>query len=198
MAATTAGPLQGEYEKEVRLAVVMYGGVSLAIYINGVAQEFLRLVQSTAPGAANVKLTGTAAVYRKLAWLMGGEGRRYSEVHDANSVPSSIRFLIDIISGTSAGGINGVFLGKALANGQDMEDLKDLWVGEGDISLLINDKESKVKGVILPPPEMGHLPVWHPSQVIGPSSFPGSGSWHPMHTLWAQALPKWSIPPERL
>ena len=29
--------------QEVRLAVVMYGGVSLAIYMNGVAQEILRL-----------------------------------------------------------------------------------------------------------------------------------------------------------
>ena len=30
---------------EVRFAVVMYGGVSLAIYINGVAQELFRLVR---------------------------------------------------------------------------------------------------------------------------------------------------------
>src|SRR3954451_5361904 len=36
-------------EQEVRFAVVMYGGVSLAIYINGVAQELFRLVRATAP-----------------------------------------------------------------------------------------------------------------------------------------------------
>ena len=29
-------------EKEIRFAIVMYGGVSLAIYINGVAQEIGR------------------------------------------------------------------------------------------------------------------------------------------------------------
>jgi hypothetical protein len=28
-----------EYTQEIRFAVVMYGGVSLAIYINGIAQE---------------------------------------------------------------------------------------------------------------------------------------------------------------
>ena len=28
-----------DYKQEVRFAVVMYGGVSLAIYINGIAQE---------------------------------------------------------------------------------------------------------------------------------------------------------------
>jgi hypothetical protein len=32
-----------ERTKEVRFAVVMYGGGSLAIYINGIAQEFLKL-----------------------------------------------------------------------------------------------------------------------------------------------------------
>ena len=31
--------------REVRLGVVMYGGVSLAIYINGVAREFFDAVR---------------------------------------------------------------------------------------------------------------------------------------------------------
>ncbi|HWO08399.1 MAG TPA: hypothetical protein VNN80_02935, partial [Polyangiaceae bacterium] len=38
-----------ECQQEIRLAVVMYGGVSLCIYINGVAQELLQLVRATAP-----------------------------------------------------------------------------------------------------------------------------------------------------
>jgi hypothetical protein len=33
----------------VRFAVVLYGGVSLAIYINGVVQELFRLVRATSP-----------------------------------------------------------------------------------------------------------------------------------------------------
>ena len=47
-----------------------------------------------------------------------------------------------MISGTSAGGINGIFLGKALANGQNLDGLKRLWIDEGDIQVLINDKVS--------------------------------------------------------
>src|SRR2546421_8648060 len=75
-------------EREVRFAVVMYGGVSLAIYINGVAQELLNMVRATAPapvGSANqssllldekdddtkAELSGTAAVYRKLGQYLG-------------------------------------------------------------------------------------------------------------------------------
>ena len=40
---------QCDYQQEVRLAVVMYGGVSLAIYMNGVTQELWHLVRATAP-----------------------------------------------------------------------------------------------------------------------------------------------------
>jgi hypothetical protein len=40
--------LSNKIEKEIRFAVVMYGGGSLAIYINGIAQELLKMVRSTA------------------------------------------------------------------------------------------------------------------------------------------------------
>ena len=65
---------------EVRFAVVMYGGVSLAIYINGVAQELFRLVRATAPNAAwdglaieDGDLSGIEAVYREI----GGTDTRF-------------------------------------------------------------------------------------------------------------------------
>ena len=35
-------------EREIRFAVVIYGGVLLTIYINGIVQEMLHLVRSTA------------------------------------------------------------------------------------------------------------------------------------------------------
>ncbi|MDQ3255835.1 MAG: patatin-like protein, partial [Acidobacteriota bacterium] len=56
--------------------------------------------------------------------------------------PLRTRFVVDILSGTSAGGINAVYLAKALANDQSIDELKKLWVNEGDIALLINDKSS--------------------------------------------------------
>jgi hypothetical protein len=51
------------HKQEVRFAVVMYGGVSLAIYINGVAQELLRLVRATAQTSGK-PFTGTENIYR--------------------------------------------------------------------------------------------------------------------------------------
>ena len=48
--------------EEKRLAVVMYGGVSLAIYINGVAQELFNLVKATARRPEEPAKKGTPAV----------------------------------------------------------------------------------------------------------------------------------------
>ncbi len=168
-----------DYKREVRFAVVMYGGVSLAIYINGIAQEMLRWVRSTAAGATDTEallsntptvpsspapapvITGTERVYRKLAYILanGGEGSldiqaRLAQAEEQlqNNVPISTRFVVDILSGTSAGGINGIFLAKALANGQQINDLEKLWITEGDMSTLINDKNSIEKPLKLQDP----------------------------------------------
>ena len=50
---------------------------------------------------------------------------------------------LSMLSPASAkGGINGVFLAKALARNQSMEGLKKLWLSEGDLDKLLNDKRS--------------------------------------------------------
>ena len=168
-AATTAiGPTLPAvaYTREVRFAVVMYGGVSLAIYINGIAQELLRWARSTAGDSSGKALipsnassgngptlSSTEHVYRKLSYILADQDRtlttqeRLDQANKklADNEPIPTRFIVDILSGTSAGGINGIFLGKALANGQDISGLENLWIEEGDMQTLINDKQS-VKG----------------------------------------------------
>ncbi|HKG45862.1 MAG TPA: patatin-like protein [Pyrinomonadaceae bacterium] len=151
----TASP-QTEYTQEVRFAIVMYGGVSLAIYINGIAQELLRLVRSTSRPVDELK--NTERVYRRLSCLLSDPEllRQFREALDDPNPPArpdivdermaeetvNTRFVIDILSGSSAGGINAIYLAKALANDQDLDELKTLWVTEGDIGVLINDKKS--------------------------------------------------------
>jgi len=143
---TTKPPVN--LDQEIRFAVVMYGGSSLAIYINGVAQELLRLVRATAPEPgggssraflADEDLRGSERVYRRLGRMLTRQGPSENIEPDA---PIRTRFVVDILTGTSAGGINAVYLAKALANDQDLDELKTLWVTEGDIGLLINDKRS--------------------------------------------------------
>ena len=147
-------------EREVRFAVVMYGGVSLAIYINGVAQELLKMARATAPraeddtsallGPDDAELSGTAGIYRKLGQYLGSRADLAKHAMSAedgrpqppNQDPIRVRFVVDVISGTSAGGINGVFLSKALARNQNMENLKRLWLQEGDLAKLLNDTKA--------------------------------------------------------
>ena len=124
--------------KEIRFAVVMYGGISLAIYMNGIAQELLSMVRATSPLEPDPeKLQGTARVYRDIA--------NYLSTHQNNG-EFDHRFIVDIISGTSAGGINGICLAKALARGLgDLKTLEQTWYSEGDIDHLLNDKGSEPK-----------------------------------------------------
>ena len=150
----TAPSSNTDYTREVRFAIVMYGGVSLAIYINGIAQELLRLVRATARKQP-ADLTGTERIYRKVSSLLDDESLTMDQLDqasaDTNSLPPT-RFVVDILSGTSAGGINGIFLAKALANGQNMDELKSLWITEGDIETLINDRRSIEKPLELQNP----------------------------------------------
>jgi patatin-related protein len=152
-------PEQGppfELEQEVRFAVVMYGGVSLAIYINGVAQELFRLVRATAPARqyprterkevdnrtyfSDDELDASERVYRDIGRMLNLSG-------EAESDAVRTRFVVDIISGTSAGGIKGVLLGLALAEQKDFRESATLWRKVADINTLLRDKEESYEGL---------------------------------------------------
>jgi patatin-related protein len=152
----TLQPNQRTGKKEIRFAVVMYGGASLAIYINGVAQEILKMARATA--LERTEFDACEKVYRLIAVLLSDEdaldelaAKSAEEIKTKvkkdlknfdSAVSPTVRFVVDVLSGTSAGGINAVFLAKALAKNGQMSDLKKLWLKEGDISKLINDKNS--------------------------------------------------------
>ncbi len=135
---------------EVRYAVVMYGGVSLCIYINGVAQELLELAKATAPEGGGVaipkkELSASAKFYRRLGQYLDSDSMDAALLFkDSESDEIRTRFVVDVLSGTSAGGLNSIFLAKALVNNEDMEGLKQLWMNEGDIERLLNDRKSSL------------------------------------------------------
>src|SRR5207302_356796 len=109
-------------QREVRFAVVMYGGVSLAIYINGVAQELLNMVRATAtlPTEASEdkddqeweplikdksQLSGAMGVYRKLGQYLGvskenGRDESLRQKTISEAAPIKTRIVVDVISGT--------------------------------------------------------------------------------------------------
>jgi patatin-related protein len=111
-------------ERELRFAIVLYGGVSLAIYMHGATKELHRLVR------ASVHLPEVDATPTERAW---------ADLLRAKAAEEDVRtrVVVDIVAGTSAGGINGVYLAKAIAHDLSQEALKDLWFDRGDIGVLL-------------------------------------------------------------
>ncbi|MBN8839184.1 MAG: patatin-like protein, partial [Sphingomonadales bacterium] len=113
-------------EKELRLALVCYGGISLAVYMHGITKEVWHLARASRATHDGERLTGTAGVYAALLDEMADEaGLR-------------LRVLPDILAGASAGGINGIFLAQAISSGQSLDPLTDLWLTRGDVEALID------------------------------------------------------------
>jgi patatin-related protein len=100
-----------QFLREMQLGLVVYGGVSLAIYTHGVCQEFYNAVRGR-------------GIYKLVKALT-----------DADLV-------VDAISGSSAGGINGILLGYAIANSTDREMVDfnafaRIWRNSGDLLKLL-------------------------------------------------------------
>ena len=118
-------------EKELRLALVCYGGISLAVYMHGITKEIWRLARaSRAYHAGQAPAGGSQGVYRALLQEIEAE------------TGLKLRVLVDIIAGASAGGINGVFLAQAISTGQSLEPLTDLWLDSADVEALIDSRQA--------------------------------------------------------
>ncbi|MDP9055750.1 MAG: patatin-like protein, partial [Pseudomonadota bacterium] len=116
-------------QKELRIGLVCYGGISLAVYMHGVTKELWKLARaSRAFHAADSSATtsGTERVYLDLL-------RRIQTRHGIG-----LRVLPDIIAGASAGGINGVFLAQAIHSGESLEPLTALWLERADVDVLLD------------------------------------------------------------
>ncbi len=113
-------------EKELRFALICYGGISLAVYMHGITKEVWRLAAASRAFHDGTASTGSGAVY----------GELLAEIAGRSNV--QLRVLADIVAGASAGGINGIFLARALATGQSLDPLTDLWLDSADVDKLID------------------------------------------------------------
>lgn len=113
-------------EKELRLALVCYGGISLAVYMHGITKEIWRLACASRAFHDGRFCTGSQEVYRQLL--------------DRVQTYTGTRLTVfsDIVAGASAGGINGIFLAQAIATGQSLDPLTDLWLSAADVEQLLD------------------------------------------------------------
>lgn len=116
-------------QKELRIALVCYGGVSLAVYMHGVTKELWHLARASRDHlSGEPSPEGVRAVYRALL------GR----IRDHHGL--RLRVLPDIVTGASAGGINAVFLAQAIHSGASLEPLTELWLETADVDRLLDPK----------------------------------------------------------
>ncbi len=118
-------------EKELRVALICYGGISLAVYMHGITKEIWRLARAS----QRVHAGEDEAPDRTYARLL----RLIAERCDLD-----LRVYVDILAGASAGGINAVFLAHAIARGRSLEPLTDLWLDSADVDRLIDPQVGRV------------------------------------------------------
>jgi patatin-related protein len=128
-------------EKELRIALVCFGGVSLAVYMHGISKEILKLVRASS--ALHVITDRTA---RANASFFGKFDRSDPE-YDTEAVyfdllreigrKVELRVIVDIIAGASAGGINGTMLARALSHDLPIGKLRELWIENADVGILL-------------------------------------------------------------
>ncbi|WET78931.1 patatin-like protein [Amycolatopsis sp. QT-25] len=106
------------WPQEIRLAMTMVGGASLAVWMGGVATETSHLLQASRTPEAE-------GPYRALLDLL----------HATVS--------LDVLTGTSAGGINAACLGLAEAFRSSPQVLRDTWISTGSLDNLIRDPGEK-------------------------------------------------------
>ncbi len=127
-------------EKELRLAIVFFGGVSLAIYQHGINREILNLVRASKLCHQNRQGedSDTPSFHNRYPEEPErSTGDVYLQCLEAIGQHLSLRVIVDVISGASAGGINGIALARALAHDLSLAPLTDMWLAEADMLKLL-------------------------------------------------------------
>lgn len=133
-------------EKELRLAVVLTGGVSLAVFMHGVSREVLKLVRTSKVYHS----TSDPAQRASYAALNTDSAREtdteevYFDLLKAIAPHADLRIVLDVIAGASAGGVNGVMLARALAHDLPLDAHRAMWLEHAD-ALDLMDEDALAK-----------------------------------------------------
>ena len=134
---------------ETRLALVMNGGVSLAVWMGGATAEIDRARSAIGVGAIQVGGSVIESNGRRLPIAgspqIGGPDRPGELLYERLLLCTNSRLRVDVIAGTSAGGINGALLGAAVARRTRIPDVRELWIDLGRF-------ESLLRGALEPDP----------------------------------------------
>lgn len=102
--------------EELRVAMALNGGVSLAVWMGGCAVELDRARRAST-------------------------GQKERRIYDELCACFGRQLVIDILSGASAGGINGGLLSAAMVKGRQLDPVfvRERWLDFGDLAKLLRD-----------------------------------------------------------
>jgi patatin-related protein len=128
-------------EKELRIALVCFGGVSLAVYMHGICKEILKLLRAS---SALHRITDRSR-RAKASFFDQADSNDpeydteadYFELLREIGRKMELRVIVDIIAGASAGGINASMLARALSHDLPTLPLRDLWLDNADVTVLL-------------------------------------------------------------
>ena len=127
-------------EKELRFALVCYGGVSLAVYMHGITKELLKLVRASRDYHTYINREDTDVSYDAVAQPREDSvdsERAYFDLLKLIGRCLDLRVIVDVIAGASAGGINSVILARALAHDLNIDPVRDFWLKHSDVADLM-------------------------------------------------------------
>jgi patatin-related protein len=150
-------------EKELRIALVCFGGVSLAVYMHGITKEVLKLVRAS--GALHAIRDRDERAKASFFDKVNASDPEYDTdavyfdlLRDIGSSKVELRVIVDIVAGASAGGINGTMLARALSHDLPMGALRDLWLEHADVTdLLAPEARARVTSKVLLTPVVWFL-----------------------------------------
>ena len=128
-------------EKELRFALVCYGGVSLVLYMQGVTKEVLKLVRASKAYHSIAERSERSIA--SFAAIDGDRGREcdtevvYFSLLQSLAKTLDLRVIVDSVAGASAGGISGIILSRALAHDLSVDHLRSQWLKETDVVRLL-------------------------------------------------------------
>ena len=106
-------------EKELRIALVCFGGVSLAVYMHGITKEILKLARASRAlhAMADRQARSSATFFDTHDWTDPEYDTEpiYFELLREIGRSVEVRVIVDIIAGASAGGIIAVILANIVA-----------------------------------------------------------------------------------
>ena len=130
-------------ERELRLALVCYGGVSLAVYMHGITKELQKLARASMVLHSKTEFEGADTYLQRAEDLAHRETDSetvYYELLRLIQDRINLRVIVDVAAGASAGGINALMLSRAITHDLPLDAHRDMWLKYADIGELLDDR----------------------------------------------------------